>query len=175
MNDADLAESPITDQEFALFQRLIYRLAGISLSDAKRVLLVGRLGRRLKHYQLRHLPQYYRLLTSGEHPEEVQQMIDLLTTNETYFLPRATAFRFPARRGAQGAARTGHLPYLERRQFERRRGLLDGHGARRASQRWALGGLRVGHQHDGAGQSQAGIYTQERISGIPPAFCASIA
>jgi hypothetical protein len=31
----------ITDQEFALFQRLIYKIAGISLSDAKKVLLSG--------------------------------------------------------------------------------------------------------------------------------------
>ena len=42
-------ESTITDQEFALFQRLIYKIAGISLSEAKKVLLVGRLTKRLKH------------------------------------------------------------------------------------------------------------------------------
>jgi chemotaxis methyl-accepting protein methylase len=41
-----------THQEFALFQRLIYKMAGISLSDAKQVLLVGRLSRRLKQYGL---------------------------------------------------------------------------------------------------------------------------
>ena len=38
----------ITQQEFVLFQRLIYKIAGISLSDAKQVLLVGRLSKRLK-------------------------------------------------------------------------------------------------------------------------------
>jgi chemotaxis protein methyltransferase CheR len=89
----DLA-APITGQEFALFQRLIYRLAGISLSDAKRVLLVGRLGRRLKHYGFDTYTQYYRLLASGEHPDEVQQMIDLLTTNETYFFREPQHFDF---------------------------------------------------------------------------------
>ena len=36
----------ITQTEFEQFQRLIYKIAGISLSDAKQVLLVGRLGRR---------------------------------------------------------------------------------------------------------------------------------
>ena len=54
--------SPISDQEFALFQRLIYKLAGINLSDAKRVLLVGRLGRRLKHHHFDTYTQYYRCL-----------------------------------------------------------------------------------------------------------------
>jgi len=42
--------APISDQEFTLFQRLIYKIAGISLSDSKKILLVGRLSRRLREY-----------------------------------------------------------------------------------------------------------------------------
>jgi len=80
-----MIEATITDQEFALFQRLIYKIAGISLSDAKKVLLVGRLTRRLKVYDFDSFSQYYRMLSSGEHAEELQTMVDLLTTNETYF------------------------------------------------------------------------------------------
>ena len=86
--------SPITNQEFALFQRLIYKIAGISLSDAKKVLLVGRLTRRLKVYELGTFTQYYRMLATGEHPEEVQTMVDLLTTNETYFFREPKHFAF---------------------------------------------------------------------------------
>ncbi|HEX6734463.1 MAG TPA: protein-glutamate O-methyltransferase CheR [Azonexus sp.] len=86
--------SPITDQEFALFQRLIYKIAGISLSDAKKVLLVGRLTRRLKVYELSSFSQYYRMLASGEHPDELQTMVDLLTTNETYFFREPKHFEF---------------------------------------------------------------------------------
>ena len=41
-----MSESAITDQEFKLFQQLIYKIAGISLSDSKKVLLVGRLQKR---------------------------------------------------------------------------------------------------------------------------------
>ena len=37
----------ISNAEFAQFQKLIYKIAGISLADSKKVLLVGRLGRRL--------------------------------------------------------------------------------------------------------------------------------
>jgi hypothetical protein len=84
----------ITDQEFALFQRLIHRLAGISLSDAKRVLLVGRLGRRLEHHGFTSYSEYYRLLASGDDPDEVQKMVDLLTTNETYFFREPQHFDF---------------------------------------------------------------------------------
>lgn len=84
----------ISDQEFALFQRLIYKIAGISLSDAKKVLLVGRLSRRLKEYDFATFSQYYRLLSSGDHPGEVQTMVDLLTTNETYFFREPQHFAF---------------------------------------------------------------------------------
>ena len=89
MNDA-----AISDQEFALFQRLIYKIAGISLSDAKKILLVGRLTRRLRVYELASFTQYYRMLASGDFPEEVQTMVDLLTTNETYFFREPKHFDF---------------------------------------------------------------------------------
>ena len=84
----------ITGQEYALFQRLIYKIAGISLSDAKRVLLVGRLTRRLNHYGLDSFSAYYRMLSSGQYPEELQTMVDLLTTNETYFFREPKHFDY---------------------------------------------------------------------------------
>jgi chemotaxis protein methyltransferase CheR len=84
----------ISDQEFALFQRLIYKIAGISLSDAKKNMLVGRLARRLKQYDFATFSQYYRMLATGECPEEVQAMVDLLTTNETYFFREPRHFNF---------------------------------------------------------------------------------
>ena len=87
-------ETAITDQEFALFQRLIYKIAGISLSDAKKVLLVGRLTRRLKLHGLETFTQYYRMLADGGNAEELQAMVDLLTTNETYFFREPRHFDF---------------------------------------------------------------------------------
>jgi chemotaxis protein methyltransferase CheR len=89
-----MIETTITDQEFGLFQRLIYKIAGISLSDAKKVLLVGRLTRRLSAYGLSTFSEYYRMLASGNHPDEVQTMVDLLTTNETYFFREAKHFDY---------------------------------------------------------------------------------
>ena len=35
-----MIETTISDQEFGLFQRLIYKIAGISLSDAKKILSI---------------------------------------------------------------------------------------------------------------------------------------
>jgi chemotaxis protein methyltransferase CheR len=84
----------ISDQEFGLFQRLIYKIAGISLADSKKVLLVGRLQKRLQHYQLESFSQYYRMLAKGESPDELQMMVNLLTTNETYFFREPQHFDF---------------------------------------------------------------------------------
>jgi len=89
-----MSQPTITDQEFALFQRLIYKIAGISLSEAKKVLLVGRLQKRLRHHELETFSEYYHLLSSDRHPEELQIMVDLLTTNETYFFREPQHFEF---------------------------------------------------------------------------------
>jgi chemotaxis protein methyltransferase CheR len=89
-NTSDL----ITNGEFAQFQRLIYQIAGISLGDSKKVLVVGRLGRRLKHHGLESFTQYYRLVTGGEQADELQTMVNLLTTNETYFFREEAHFDF---------------------------------------------------------------------------------
>lgn len=87
----------ISNAEFAQFQKLIFKIAGISLADTKKVLLVGRLGRRLKHYKLSSFAEYYRLIASGNATDELQTMVDLLTTNETYFFREEAHFDFLTR------------------------------------------------------------------------------
>lgn len=84
----------ITDQEFSQFQKLIYRIAGISLSEAKKQLVHGRLAKRLQQHQLGSYGEYFRLLTSGQKPEELQIAVDLLTTNETCFFREQKHFDF---------------------------------------------------------------------------------
>jgi chemotaxis protein methyltransferase CheR len=76
---------PINDIEFKQFSSLIYDLAGITLTDEKKVLLTGRLSKRLSALGLNNYTQYFKYVTDGTHDEELQFMVDLLTTNETYF------------------------------------------------------------------------------------------
>ena len=113
----------LLDSEFAQFQGLLYRLAGISLSPAKKALVCGRLAKRIKHHQLGSYGEYFRLLTSGSEPQELQIAIDLLTTNETYFFREPKHFEFlrsrilPARRPGSAfrvwsaACSSGEEPY----------------------------------------------------------------
>ena len=84
----------ITDQEFSQFQRFIYEAAGINLSPAKKALITGRLAKRLQHRRLGSYGEYFRLLASGDVPDEVQTAVDLLTTNETYFFREPKHFQF---------------------------------------------------------------------------------
>ena len=75
----------ITDQEFAHFQRFIYKAAGITFPAAKKALVSGRCAKRLQQYRLASYGQYFQLLMSGKADQEVQTAVDLLTTNETSF------------------------------------------------------------------------------------------
>jgi chemotaxis protein methyltransferase CheR len=95
---------PITDTELARFQRFILDEAGISLSDAKKALVMGRLGKRLDFYGLESFGEYSQLLASGHYPDEVQMAVDLLTTNETYFFREIKHFEF-LRSQAQASSR----------------------------------------------------------------------
>ncbi|NHZ37037.1 CheR family methyltransferase [Massilia rubra] len=86
------ARPGISQAEFVQFQRFIYDAAGITLSDAKKALVSGRLAKRLAHCGVGSYGEYFRLLDSGAHKAEVQEAIDLLTTNETYFFREAKHF-----------------------------------------------------------------------------------
>lgn len=84
----------ISDKEFSQFQSLIYKIAGISLSPAKKPLVSGRLAKRLREHRLSNYGDYFKLLSSGSHPGEIQAAVDLLTTNETYFFREPKHFDF---------------------------------------------------------------------------------
>lgn len=57
-------------------------------------MVASRLQRRLAHFGLYRYADYYDLVTSGSDPDEMQVLIDLLTTNETYFFREPAHFNF---------------------------------------------------------------------------------
>jgi len=75
----------LNDKEFNTFRKLIYEWAGIYMSDAKRALIAGRLLKRLRHYRLSSYGEYIDIVLHPDNKEEKQILINLLTTNETYF------------------------------------------------------------------------------------------
>ncbi len=75
----------ISDADFDRVRTLLAKLAGISLSDAKRQLVVSRLKRRLIALGLPSFGAYCNLLESPTGAAELQTFVNRLTTNKTDF------------------------------------------------------------------------------------------
>ncbi|MDD5229451.1 MAG: protein-glutamate O-methyltransferase CheR [Methylococcales bacterium] len=84
----------LQEREFAQFCDLIYRIAGITLSAAKKPLVTSRLAKRLAHYGLSSYGEYYKMITATDGKAELQMTVDLLTTNETHFFREPKHFDF---------------------------------------------------------------------------------
>ncbi len=84
---------PVTDDEFRLFQQLVYQWSGIFLSPIKRALLAARLSKRVRQLGLRSFSEYYRHLSQGE-DDERRILLDSICTNETHFFREPAQFDF---------------------------------------------------------------------------------
>jgi chemotaxis protein methyltransferase CheR len=83
---------PLSNREFRLLQQLIYREAGIHLSEVKKELVSGRLGRRLRALRCPDFTAYYERVEAD--PAERRQMLDCISTNETRFFREPKQFEF---------------------------------------------------------------------------------
>lgn len=84
----------LKDREFKFFQELIFELAGLSMSSAKRPLVGNRLATRLRYFEFDSYQKYCDILAKKENEDERQIFIDLLTTNETSFFREPIHFDF---------------------------------------------------------------------------------
>ena len=78
----------LTEEEFAKFAKLIYDESGIFMKDSKITLLSNRLRKRLTALSLSEFSDYYDYLQNlaGEPKrKEYEELLDVVSTNETYF------------------------------------------------------------------------------------------
>jgi chemotaxis protein methyltransferase CheR len=73
----------ITDQEYQKFTGLIFDEIGITLNEHKKTLIESRFYKRIIHHELSSFEEYYQICLSNNH--EKIEMLNLITTNETYF------------------------------------------------------------------------------------------
>lgn len=85
---------PISDREFRAFQELIYREAGIHLAPIKKVLLTGRLAKRLRDLGLPRFQDYYERVVGDRSGAELIFLLDAITTNETQFFREPRQFDY---------------------------------------------------------------------------------
>jgi len=76
----------MAEEEFRLIRDYIYNHCGLSFDISSKFLLEKRLSNRVKLHQLKNFKEYYRFLRyDPKSSEELSAIIDILTTNETYF------------------------------------------------------------------------------------------
>ena len=158
----------LSDHEFRSFQEMIFSIAGISMSPAKKQLVGGRLAKRIKHHGMGSYGDYFRLLMKPEARAELQIAVDLLTTNETYFFREPGHFEFlrnralpemkgrPALRVWSGACSSGEEPYSLAMIMAERLG----------SQPWEIVASDICTRV--LDKARAGHYPMERAEDIPP-------
>lgn len=87
-----LADSPIamTEEDFLLLRDLVYDHCGIWFDSHNAYLLEKRLARRLVANNFSSFLEYYQFLKlSRKRAQELDEIMDILTTNETYFFREA--------------------------------------------------------------------------------------
>ena len=165
-------EFNLTDEAFDKFRALIFKKAGISMNDAKRALVAGRLRKRLVVLGLENYDDYYRYITRKDPSTagEMQRFIDLLTTNETWFFREERHFEFLKSRLADmdrgqtlniwsAASSSGEEPYSIAMTIAEQNGL---------NRPWSILGTDISSEI--LTKARKGIYLKSRIKGLPDAL-----
>ena len=82
----------LEESEFLAFQKIIFSEIGIELSASKKLFVQSRLLKRLLHYEIDSYVDYLRFVQIDEN--EKREMINLITTNETYFFREMDHFDY---------------------------------------------------------------------------------
>jgi len=82
------------DAEFRCAADFIYERFGIRLTDQKRVLVSGRLSKRLRQLGIASFSRYFELVKADESGAEVSELLNLITTNHSYFFREGDHFDF---------------------------------------------------------------------------------
>jgi chemotaxis protein methyltransferase CheR len=95
MELAIASDYPLTDAQFHRIRALVREHTGISLSEAKRQLVYGRLVRRLRALKLESFGEYIELLERGV-VSELEEFTNAITTNLTSFFREPHHFEYLA-------------------------------------------------------------------------------
>jgi chemotaxis protein methyltransferase CheR len=88
-----LLEPSISDQDFLKFREYFYRRTGISFEVSKRYFVDKRLVERIEATGTATFRGYFTMLRFQTSGEELQQLTNLMTVNETYFLREEYQFK----------------------------------------------------------------------------------
>ena len=84
----------IRDSDYEFIRQLVYRRSRINLGPDKRELVVARLNKRLRATKIPTISDYCHYLKDQSDEEELCNLIDVISTNHTYFFREAEHFEF---------------------------------------------------------------------------------
>ena len=90
------ADIQLSDRGYQQIRQFFYQHSGIDLPDSKRHLVAGRLRHRVLLLGFACYEDYFRHVMQSGEEEERQLLVDLLTTNETYFFREPQHFKLLA-------------------------------------------------------------------------------
>jgi len=96
-------EASELDRYFGEISTLMQRVAGVHLTPKKRELVRGRIGKRIRDLGLDGYGAYLELVRSEEGGDELNTMVNLLTTNKTSFFREDAHFDFLEEELTKGA------------------------------------------------------------------------
>ncbi len=85
-------EFHFTDQDFEQVRRIIYRRAGIALTESKKQMVYSRLARRLRQHGFGSFREYLDMLEKNPRTPEWEEFTNALTTNLTAFFRESHHF-----------------------------------------------------------------------------------
>ncbi len=89
-----VVQCEISEEEYELVRKLIYERAGINLGDNKHHLVQARLAKRIRLGKFNGFKEYFEYLKSDESGKEIANLIDVISTNTTYFFREPEHFEF---------------------------------------------------------------------------------
>ncbi|HEX5658819.1 MAG TPA: CheR family methyltransferase [Polyangiales bacterium] len=93
MEVVESAGYTLNGEQFERFRAFVRKKAGIALRDEKKQLVCSRLTKRLRALSLNTFDEYYTLLVrEGDHGGELEQLLNVITTNKTNFYREAHHF-----------------------------------------------------------------------------------
>jgi chemotaxis protein methyltransferase CheR len=171
----DQGELALTDREFERIKARVYKVAGISLSEAKRTLVVSRLYKLVRALGLGTFDSYMDFLETKGTAQNAQDFVNALTTNLTRFYREDHHFEHLVRyvgtliEGAHGirprlriwsaGCSTGQEPYTIAL------ALLDAYPELR---RWDFRVLATDIDTNVLAKAAAGVYSESELSGLAP-------
>ncbi|MEX0322910.1 MAG: protein-glutamate O-methyltransferase CheR [Puniceicoccaceae bacterium] len=86
-----------TDEDFAFIRDIVYRLSRISLGPHKKPMVLSRIAKRIRVLGLGSVREYCELLRKPSGQAELSSLIDVISTNHTYFFRETTHFDYLTR------------------------------------------------------------------------------